>query len=164
MYLFVSLFFRMPLKTDVSTLCQSRVFIPVCCLTKAFLSLAAMLAFLTLIRASPETTVQVQDSQHRQTKHLELVQWLSWAQSTFSSVIIYQPHGASALFFHVHEDQDPVATRIPAEAAPHSRFFFLLFIWLHRILVVAHRTFDLCCHCSIFLAASQKLLFVPSGI
>lgn len=92
----------------------------------------------------PRDTVQVQDSQHRQTKHLELVQWLSWAQST-SSVIIYQPHGASALFFHVHEDQDPVATRIPAEAAPHSRFFFLLFIWLHRILVVAHRTFDLSC-------------------
>ena len=115
-------------------------------------------------KSFPRDTVQVQDSQHRQTKHLELVQWLSWAQGTFSSVIIYQPHGASALFFHVHEGQDPVATRIPAEAAPHSHFFFLLFIWLHRNLVVAHRTFDLCCHCSIFLAASQKLLFVPSGI
>lgn len=103
MYLFVSLFFRMPLKADVSTLCQSRVFIPVCCLTKAFLFVSCNACLSDINECFPRDTVQVQDSQHRQTKHLELVQWLSGEQSTFSSVIIY--HGAGALFFHPHGRQ-----------------------------------------------------------
>ena len=122
-------------------------------------SLAAILAFLTLMSASPETQCRFRTASTGRQNTLNLYNGsrVNRAPShllSFTSLMGLAP--SSFIFMggkwrprsHSHQDT--------CRGSP-SFSFHLFIIWLHRILVTAHRTFGLCCHCNIFLAASQEL-------
>lgn len=120
-------------------------------------SLAAMLAFLTLMSASPETQCRFRTASTGRQNTLNLYNG-SPVNRAPSHLLSFTMGLAPSSFIFMGGNWRPRSHSHQDTCRGSPSFSFLLFIiWLHQILVTAHRTFDLCCHCNIFLAVSQEL-------